>query len=403
LIWILFLCISWINLSIYVIQFYQAVAEIKQLAPLNGRVTNELPTISVIIPAYNEATTIQACITCVLNSTPSSSTPLGDRHLDIWVVDDQSTDETLSILHILKQQLDDSRLHILAGQPRPQDTRWIGKNWACVQAVEQAKGEVLLFMDADVQLKPNAIESLLNRLQQDHIDLLNCIPEVSCKSLVEWLVQPLMFINLLVSFNHPAIKNPKTETAFAAGPLMLFRRSAYEKVGGHRAVADQVAEDVALARAIKRHGLKLQYHLGKELATLRMYRSLNALWEGWTKVLYVGSQKRFELMLLLIAVMLLVYTLPWAGLLILSAQYGKCILNGNCAEREWLNLLAMAIALVTIALQYKLRLLAEQAFNCSPKYWWLQGVGGVFVAVMAIASVIKTKTGWGWTWRGRSL
>lgn len=397
MIWILTLCISWISLSIYLIQFQRAVAEINQLAPLQNKVPGELITISVIVPAYNEAAIIQGCITSVLNGTL-----LSDRNLELWIVDDQSTDETLTILQTLDKQLGDSRLHVIAGQSRPEDKRWTGKNWACVQAVEQAKGDVLLFMDADVQLKPGALETMLESLQQDQVDLLNCIPEVRCETLVEWLVQPLMFINLLISLNHPTVKNPKTETAYAAGPLMLFRRSAYQQIGGHRVVADQIAEDVALARAIKQQGLKLQYCLGKDLAALRMYRSLDTLWEGWTKVLYVGSQKRLELMLLLITVMLFIYTLPWAGLL-LSAHGGVCILNRNCEEPEWLTLLALAIALITITLQYKLRSLAQQAFNCSPKYWWLQGVGGIFVALLAIASVIKTKTGWGWTWRGRSL
>ena len=191
--------------------------------------------------------------------------------------------------------------------------------------------------------------------------------------------------------------SPSKDIYFNNPPNSGFPRvSAYEKVGGHQAVASQVAEDVALARLIKHNGLKLGYRLGAKIATLRMYRSWAALWEGWTKVLYVGSQRNLLTTLYLAFVMLTIYSIPWLELAIIV---GKSLSHG------WgtINSLTIGIALIAIFLQYKLRKLAEKAFHSPPKYWWLHGLGGLLVAVMAIASVIKTETGWGWTWRGRSL
>lgn len=349
------------------------------------------PKVSVIIPAYNEADNIQDCVTSVLDSTKLSA-----DNLEVWVVDDQSTDETLTIIQNLQQNLGEPRLKILPGQTQPTKQIWTGKNWACVQGAERARGEFLLFIDADVRLKPGAIETVVKAAESEHIDLLNCIPAILCDSLSEWLVQPLMFINLLVALNSAVVKNPKTEAAFAAGPFMLFRRSAYEQVGGHQAVASQVAEDVALARRIKHSGLKLQYVLGTNLAALRMYRSWAALWEGWTKVVYPGAQRSLQLILYMILAMLSIYLIPWLGLAVVLCK--SLVLGWKPLES-----IAIGMALVAIILQYKLRLLAAQAFYSSPKYWWLHSIGGLLIVFITIVSVIKTETGWGWTWRGRSL
>ncbi len=394
---LLMLSLSLVGLTSYIASLNRAVTEIDQLDPLKDPFStycpnsSKFPKVSVIVPAYNEVDNIQDCVMSILNSTY-----LSDESLEIWVVDDQSTDETLTVLQTLQRSLKDSRLKVISGQPRPHREVWIGKNWACVQAAECAGGEFLLFIDADVRLNPGAIEAAIQTAVAENIDLLNCIPQLICGSLVEWLVQPLMFINLLISLNYKGVKDAKTETAFAAGPFMLFGRSAYGRIGGHQAVASHVAEDVALARLIKRNGLKLRYRLGSNIATLRMYRSWAAMWEGWTKVLYVGAQRNLSIMLFLAMVMLIIYCTPWLGLVLIV---GRSITIGL----KTIDLLTVCIALVAIILQYKLRIIAGRALYSPPKYWWLHGLGGLLVAVMAIASVIKTETGWGWTWRGRSL
>jgi glycosyltransferase involved in cell wall biosynthesis len=207
-------------------------------------------TISVIVPAYNEADNIAACVASILDSTEMSA-----RQFGLWVVDDRSSDQTWAILQGMARDRQDPRLHLIAGQPRPRGENWQGKNWACVQGVEQAPGDYLMFIDADVRLCRGAIETLLNTMTKGRVDFLNCIPALVCGSLVEWLVQPLIFMNLLVSLNSDAMRDPRNKTAYAAGPIMAFRRSVYETIGGHRGVGDRVAEDVALARLVKQSGL----------------------------------------------------------------------------------------------------------------------------------------------------
>ena len=352
--------------------------------------------VSVIVPAYNEAENIRDCAIAILESTA-----LCVDNLEVLIVDDRSTDDTLAIAQTLQQQLNDPRLKILAGQARPANEYWAGKNWACAQAVQVATGEFLLFIDADVRLKPGAIETAIATVETKKIDLLTCMPALVCDCLAEWLVQPLMFNHLAVCFDFTAVNDPTTDSAFAAGPFMLFRRSAYDKIGGHEAVAGEIVEDVELARRIKRAGLKLALYAGSNLASVRMYRSWSALWEGWTKNLYLGANRSWGMMIYMAAIMFFLYPMPWLalGILLANGDFANIITNHQLP----ITLLTMCLCAIVIWQQYNLRSLGAQISDCSTKYWWLGGLGGALVAAIAIGSAIKTETGWGWTWRGRAL
>lgn len=391
---LVFVALSLCAIAIYSNKLSKSLAcapQLRAIEPSLDALDSEFPTVSVIIPAYNEAVNIHDCITAVLDSTS-----LPEIKLDVWVVDDQSTDETLVLAQSLQEAIGDSRLKVLPGQSRPTEEIWVGKNWACCQGFEQAKGEFLLFIDADVRLKPLAIETAVQKAQLEQSDLLSLAPAITCGCLAEWLVQPLMVNNLAVGQDFQAVNDPETDVAFAAGPFMLFRRTAYEKLGGHRAVKSQVVEDVELARRTKAGGLRLSYLLGGEFVSVRMYRSFSALWEGWTKNLYMGAGRNIKPMFDLAAAMLIIYLLPWLCLLGVAYKYWVGV--GN-----WLDLIAAGLAIVAILCHYYLRILSSKVSQIPLNYWWLGGVGGTIIAAMAMVSVVKTETGWGWTWRGRAI
>ncbi|NJR24264.1 MAG: glycosyltransferase [Richelia sp. CSU_2_1] len=367
--------------------------------------TESFPKVSVIVPAYNEAENIQDCAIAILDSTE-----LPAANLQVLIVDDRSTDDTLAIAQTLQQQRHDPRLKILAGQPRPANQYWAGKNWACAQAVPEATGDFLLFIDADVRLKKGAIETAIATVKTENIDLLTCMPALVCECFAEWLVQPLMFNHLAVCFDFTAVNDPQTDAAFAAGPFMLFRRSAYEKIGGHAAVAGEIVEDVELARRIKKASLKLGLYAGSNLASVRMYRSWSALWEGWTKNMYLGANRSWGLMVYMAAIMLFLYPIPWIALarLLVDGELAKIvtITNYQLPITDYqLPITWLTICLIARVIwhQYTLRRLGAEISECPPKYWWLGGLGGTLVGAIAIGSAIKTETGWGWTWRGRAL
>lgn len=369
------------GIAIYWLRLRAALQAAPRLVP--GTVSESAASISVIIPAYNEADNIVECLQALLGSTSLSA-----EVLEVWVVDDQSTDDTLEIAQGLQAELKDPRLNILPGQPRPPGQTWMGKNWACAQAVPQAQGEFLLFMDADVRLQPGAIEAALAEAEQEQTDLLSCAPVVRCGCLAEWLVQPIAVTVLSLAASFSQVNDPTTEAAFAVGPFMLFRRAAYEQIGGHQRVADQVVEDVELARCIKHQGLNLRYVLGLDLIAVSMYSSWSALWEGWTKNFYLGSRRNLPAMAYLALSLMIIYPLPWV-----------CLLVALATQNAW----AVGLGILAIGGHYGLRRWEAKQLQIPTRYWWLSGIGGTLMAVIVLASVIKTETGWGWTWRGRAL
>ncbi|MBE9028142.1 glycosyltransferase [filamentous cyanobacterium LEGE 11480] len=352
-----------------------------------------LPSISVIIPAYNEAANIQGCVQAVLdNQLPDNAT------LQIIVADDESTDETHELAQAIAQK--HAQVQVIRVPPRPQTETWRGKNWACAQAVQQATGEYWLFIDADVRLEPRAIATALTEAQQQQSDLLSLAPEIVCGCLAEWLVQPLIMSMIAIGFEFDGVNNPDDrETAFAAGPFMLFRQSAYQKIGGHEAIAADPVEDVALAKAIKQTGLKLRYILALGIIKVRMYQNLAALWEGWTKNFYLGANRNVGTIFYSSFAVFLVFVMPWIGL--------STTLIGGLMHRSSpiIGLFGLMAGLSVVALiqQYRMRASSARQFNQPLRYWSLTWLGGIILMAIAIASMIKTETGWGWTWRGRPL
>ena len=359
--------------------------------------------IDVMIPAYDEAENIETCVRSVLNSTSLSS-----KQLTVWVVDDQSNDRTWDILKQLDQEGDD-RLKIIQGTQRPTGEVWMGKNWACAQAMDRATGDYVLFIDADVQLKPGAIETAVVAAKTNQWDLLTGWPTIVCGCLGEWIAQPIVASMFALAFQPDEIADAKNNSMFAVGPFMLFRRSAYDRVGGHRALRSEIVEDVELARAIQTAGLSLHFGYLGDLALLRMYRTFGALWEGWTKNWHLGSRRNTKATFYSAIISLLVFTLPWlsVGLTITNlwraiGGFDTHLLAVNQAQVLGLVLLVI-ISIILLIPQWQIRQRVEKIMNLSANYWWLSGIGGLVIAAIAIASWVKTETGWGWTWRGRSL
>ncbi|MEN9231654.1 MAG: glycosyltransferase family 2 protein [Thermostichus sp. DG02_5_bins_236] len=336
--------------------------------------------LAVIVPAYNEAQNVVDCLTSILEST---SAPM-----QVWLVDDDSTDTTWELAQALANQRQDPRLHLLKGDPRPEGQVWVGKNWACAQAVVAIEADYLLFLDCDVRLGSGAIEAALLHLLETESGLITVGPQLVCGCLAEWLVQPIMMTILAVGYNFAAVNDPNSSKAFAFGPFMLFRRSAYEQVGGHAGVADVVVEDVTLGQRIKAAGLGLQIRLGGGRVRSRMYADGAALWEGWTKNWFLGLECNWFLAWSAIGTILMICSLPWLGFMVGIATFNTGLLLAS---------------LTGIAAQLGIRGLLKHWADLPLRYWWLTGLGGWVTAAIVLASAIRTSTGRNWTWRGRSL
>ena len=362
---------------------------------LETRAVNPITTTSltVVIPAYNEESNIGPCLDSVLAS---------EHPCDTWqvlVVDDDSQDATSerALATAAARANSKATFRLLQAGPRPAGERWVGKNWACTRAMEQIDSCWVLFIDADVRLKPDALSRALDQANREEADLFSLAPRLVCGCLAEWMVQPIMANLLGLGFPIVEANDPNSPVAFAAGPFMLFRRSAYEAVGGHRGLAADVVEDLALARLIKAAGFRLRYLLALDAVDLRMYADLPSLWEGWTKNWFLGLERDVSRALGAAGVVVLMFSLPW--LLVPSALV---LLKVLPAMAPWWWLL-LAINLIAIAQQFGLRLWSRDRFGVPLQYWWLMGAGGLLVGAIGPVSVWRTTTGRGWTWKGRPL
>ena len=353
---------------------------------------SELPdtSLTVVVPAYNEEVNIAACLQGVLDSTPPCT------EWSVLVVDDASTDATAQIAH--ETALDHSEIcSVLQAGPRPQGERWVGKNWACCRAMEQVTSKWVLFIDADVRLRPDALRRALGQAIEESADLFSLAPRLECGCLAEWMVQPIMASLLGLGFPIEATNDPNSDVAFAAGPFMLFSSEAYAAIGGHKQLAAEVVEDLALARLIKSGGYRLSYQLGLDAVMLRMYQDLPALWEGWTKNWLIGLDRDVLRALGASGVVLQMFTVPW--LVLPTALVLLVLLPELGVLWRW----SLGLACVALLQQWLLRWWNLRRFDLPMRHWWLMGAGGLLVGLIGPVSVWRTLTGRGWTWKGRSL
>jgi len=364
-------------------------------------------SLTVVVPAYNEAANIAACLTSLLGSED----PCGDWR--VLLVDDGSSDATVAIARAAAGACGakEPRFSLLDAGPRPEGERWVGKNWACSRAMEQVESEWVLFVDADVRLQPATLRRALTQATADGADLFSLAPRLSCGCLAEWLVQPIMASLLGLGFPIGAANDPASPVAFAAGPFMLFRRSSYAAIGGHRALAAAVVEDLALARRIKQGGYRLRYLLALDALELRMYNDFASLWEGWTKNWLLGLDGDVARALAASSVVLLMFSGPWllapAAALALGLTAAGFVPAGflplGLPGQRLVLFAALTLALTGIGLQLVLRLWIRRQFQVPLSFWWLMGAGGMVVAAIGPVSVWRTLSGRGWTWKGRPL
>jgi glycosyltransferase involved in cell wall biosynthesis len=225
------------------------------------------PCVSVIVPARNEEACLGACLESLLAQTGVS--------FEIIVVDDGSTDRTRAVAL--------SHPGVRVMEPGPLPPGWTGKNNAVTAGTKQARGEWLLFTDADTVHKPGSLARAVAEAKEHKAELLSYSPEQEVHGFWERAVMPVIFAELASAYPPARVNDPVSPLAAANGQYLLISRSAYDAVGGHAAVAHSLLEDVALARAVRECGRKIYFRYGGDAARTRMYRSWGQLREGWTK------------------------------------------------------------------------------------------------------------------------
>ncbi len=310
-----------------------------------------MPVVSTIVPARDEEENIARCIESLANQGPIG---------EIIVVNDQSTDRTAQILAGLAAR--DDRVRVIDSYDLPEG--WVGKNYALSLGAAEAHGEWLLFTDADAIHLPDSTARALELAEQSEAALVSFSPEQETHIWWERAMIPFIFSRLSDKFRYSKINDPNSPAAAANGQYLMIRRDAYDAIGGHRAIAGEVLEDVEIAKRVKAAGFQIYFAPGAGIARVRMYSTFGAMWQGWVKNLYplmAGSPGRvaWELAtvfpwipLALVMLVPLHWVFPLAGLALLAgrhAAYGG-VLRANHFPMSGIKYYVPAVCLYCAAL-----------------------------------------------------
>lgn len=335
-----------------------------------------LPFVSILVPARNEERCIRDCIDSLANQIYPN--------YEIIILNDDSSDNTPLILEEL-QSLYPQLVSVIHSHQLPDS--WIGKSHACHVLSRYAKGEYLLFTDADTVHSPYALNSLVQGAQEMQADLLTAIPYQTLTSIWEHLMVPFMHVLYHGYLPNSFIYTKKNPSFVAAnGQIMLFYSDAYDAIGGHESVKNSMVEDIEIARKIKESGAKIVLANATSLVSCSMYTGFEDVFRGFSKNFFAGFQKKHIPFVLFLIHIMNVYVLPLI-LCIIS------LITDNTSLLMW--------SIVLLMLGMVIRLLATMQFRLPFFHIFLQPFSALFAIIIGCNSMLWSMPGKSTVWKKR--
>ena len=261
------------NLAVWLYALATTILNLILERPLRPSDRTSGPFVSVVIPARNEERSIGDTVAAMLAQTY--------RDLEVIVIDDQSTDRTSEIL----ASFGDPRLTVLQGEETP--AGWLGKPWALEQGSRRARGELLLFVDADIHYEPKAVASMVDRLDESGASMLAVLPHIDMRTLGEQV--SMMMLPFIAWAGIPLWLGNRWNAVglgLGGGVGNFVRRAAYDSIGGHTALHNAVIDDIGLARQFRAHGLRTIHVSTEDLISARIYHGLREVVFGFEKNIF---------------------------------------------------------------------------------------------------------------------
>lgn len=333
------------------------------------------PMVSVCVPARDEERGIGACLQSLLKQDYPN--------FEVIVVNDHSTDRTGELIRELAEK--DSRLIALDGEDLPTD--WLGKPFALYQAFQKARGEILLFTDADPVFEPSALRTAVFNMRERNLDALTLMPRAEFGSFWERAVQPTIFGFIASLTRFRKVNSTDHKSAMGFGAFLMFKRSAYETIGGHEGGKADVLEDVLIAKRLKKAGFRLLVADAKRLFSIRMYYGLREIWIGWRKNMFLAMKRSVARALYYVFMVQAFVLTPYL------------ILGWNVATGSgplWVGLSLFGVSMVSAATIKTCDELELNRINAC-----LFPIGAVVMAAIMLNSMIQTLVFSRTEWRGR--
>jgi cellulose synthase/poly-beta-1,6-N-acetylglucosamine synthase-like glycosyltransferase len=271
----IFVVVVFLSATLTAVAFLKNLRQFQTAPPADTDAV--LPSVSVLIPARDEADRIRQTLDAVLANTGVD--------LEVIVLDDQSQDGTAAIVAEIAAA--DARVRVVSGGALP--AGWCGKQFACYQLAQHARHDDWLFLDADVLLTTDAVRRCLLERQRTQADLLSGFPRQVVGSLGEALLLPLIHVVLLTYLPFGRMRSTKSPAASAGcGQMFLTSRQAYWRAGGHAIIRGSLHDGVTLPRAYRTADLTTDLFDASDVARCRMYRGWTQTWRGLSKNAHEG-------------------------------------------------------------------------------------------------------------------
>jgi len=342
------------------------------------------PSLSVIVPARNEAELLRFTLPAVLS--------FYYPYLEIIVVDDCSEDATVQVAEEAAAAQGAANARVLRGSPPPPG--WRGKLWALQQGLEASTGEWLLFADADVYFRANLARDLVRLALQGHYQMASLMVLLRTESFWDRLLIPpfFFFFHLLYPFHR--VRSTRSRTAAAAGGCLLVERAALERAGGLSAVRDAWIDDVALGRALKRSGARTYLGATVQAACFRRYGTLRSIREMVVRSAFTQLRHSFPLLVLTLLALAFIFALPPVATALVMSGVVAC---SDLFHEFLLSLsVGMTVGLMILAYTPALRIYGL------PVVWgFTLPAAAVVYALLTLESALRHALGSGPQWKGR--
>jgi hopene-associated glycosyltransferase HpnB len=336
------------------------------------------PRVVAIVPARNEADTIARCVA----SLAKQDYPGEFR---FYVEDDHSDDRTgMLALQAWSESGASRRISVHLASELP--SGWTGKLWAMNEGVQEAANhspEFFWFTDADIEHAPDTLHRLVIRAERDSLDLASLMVLLQAKTFPERLLIPPFLYFFLMLYPPRWTADARSSTAGAAGGCILLRRAALERIGGIAAIRNEVIDDCALARAVKKSGGKIWMGLTRASVSLRSYGSFSEIRDLIARAAFTQLRYSFFLLIATLIALFGTYILP-----LISFFQGE--------DPAWF-LAATAICLMAVSFGVTVRF-----YNL--RFFWALTlpIAATFYAYATCVSALRYWLGRGGQWKGRS-
>ena len=344
---------------------------------------NRYPKVSVILPARNERPYIARCLDSLLGQNYPN--------FEIIAINDSSTDGTGEIMKAYAAN--DLRVMHIDASPKPQ--AWTGKNWACYQGFLRARGELLMFTDADSKHSPTTMSLAVGHLISENLEALTAVPRLICNDFWTKMTLPILATFLHTRFSPIRVNDPTTKTGYFFGSFFIITRNTYEAIGTHEGVKEELVEDGALGGKVKASKSRMKMVRGESHIDAVWARDLSTLWQGLRRLLIpIYYQDKVDAYKMAIALFFILFA-PFASLPYLPVVASFA---GNTSSFQMLfglQISAITLIMVTTAVQCRLAIFE------SPVYAFAAPLSGALISLSFMSAIADAKKKGVVSWRDR--